>query len=1464
MSDRPPEARSASEVTGGWFVPKNAMTEQQIAASIQAQAVGGVAMPDETAPQDRSTWFVPPEAAERVAALKAASAGNSADDKPAEGNGKAADIPQGAALSSEVDYSNYVPGKGFVPMTEAATPGTTSTAPADSSAASTDVQPVAPAPSPADAAPAPTNEPQPAPIGAQAAPAPASPETIYTPSSQQVGAQAAAPSTAQSEAQPAAPVADQANAPADGGKPDQTGPVAAEVPPVNPYLAQRYTDVEQAVQILRRRYAAGSMSRDQLQAELRKLMILDEDGHWWMIGLESDRWYKFNGKDWIPATPPGRTPDDEASKPIASVWTGSTGASLARPAIRATGTAPQAAQPAQPASQQPAPDAADATSSRFNIELDEYGMPLPQRVPITDPGATMVGMAAPRLDNTLKGEPATRPGAGSKFGDGLLNKGVAPYDGGRTVPSAAVQVTQPGAAVSARAVGSPAIPAVGPAVPAVGAAAGAQAPASPSIKPGFQPDYGERPRSIVLDRQRRAGCLIRLAIVSVFVALAGSLIAIAAAIFGYFSIIQRYDAQIAALPNSVQAQSQSARILDATGRILYQLNDPNLGARIYVPLNKIAPEMIAATVSIENERFYEDPGFDVVAIARAVLENLRTSGAGGGASSITQQLTRALILNPGAAQERTASRKITEIIVSSEVARRYTKSQIIEYYLNTIYYGNLAYGVEAAAQTYFGKHANELNLAESIFLAGLGQAPATYDPVLNRNATMLRYDDALGLVARMGCIQMEHDPYDKAPYCITQADVDQAVVLIAQVKAKQFKAPSTTVTYPHFVNYVQQQLEAKFGKDAIYSSGFNVYTTIDPRIQDIADASVKKQIAALKGRNVTNGAVLAVRPQDGAILAMVGSADFNNKDIDGQFNVTLAPRQPGSSIKPFVYLASMERDPNGSYWTPATVLWDVPSCFGGQPAYCPRNYDGQFHGPMSIRAALSNSINIPAVKALQHVGIERFKGLASRVGLEFPLTQPDQAGLPMALGGVEVPLIDMVHGYSVLANYGKRVEFYSITRVTRKNANGDEEEVYKQADQPGQQVVEPALTYLLTSILSDNQARQMAFGNALALPGNRPAAVKTGTTNDSKDNWTIGYTQQLVVGVWVGNSNNTPMIGTSGVTGAAPIWKDVMAGALASQPAAQFPAPPNVQQMNVCADLGTQDFPECKTRRAEVFFAPNPPPPAAEMFKTLQVDSFSGLIANQYCPDYVQNKTYLIVNDATALAWLNNDAKGQQWAKDRGIELPVVPPPTQQCDPNTPRPVLRVANPLPNSQVQGLVEVRGQVIIPGFNRYQLEVGQGANPTQFNIVDGPIMTQQSGENSFLGRWDTATVQNGQYTLRLWAVDAQGHHAEITVPVIVNNLAPTEIPTQPPVVIPTAAPGQPTAQPGQQPGLITATPIIINPNPVQPTQAQPGQQQPVQVTATPIVIDPNPAQPVSPGGQVTPTMKPLFPPTATRQP
>jgi membrane peptidoglycan carboxypeptidase len=1385
------------------------MTEQQIAAQ-SAQPATGIPMPDNTTPQQAGAWYIPPGAESRAAALAVAPGGSTG------GNGEssptaAVDLPQGAAISTEVDYSNYVPGVGFVAKKEEASEAAAA-APTDGESAM-DVQQETPVGSSTSAGAA-----QPADVAA----------SVYVPHGQ-TGAQPDSSSGTESGQPPAVQAAQpaQAAAQATGGTGEQgavqppqgnTGTQAADkaesaAKPVNPELVQRYDEVEQSVQVLRRRYTAGSLTRDQLQAELRKLMILDDEGYWWMIGLESDRWYKYNGKDWLPSIPPGRTANEPASS------TSGTGKLLA--AAPSLG-APKLAEDEFP-------------QGRPDIPLDEYGMPLPQRVPITDPGATMVGKSAPRLDTALRSETQTRAGSRQRFFDRSSGgQGVAPYDGGVTVPHSAVELTQAGAAVSRGAAGAVpgAVPAPGPAYVPPG-----QAGAPPKPKAGIQPDYGEKPKGILADRQRRVGCLIRLAIVSVFGAMALSIIGVIGVILFYFSIISRYETQIVALPDAAGRASQSVRILDRNNRVLYQLNDPNLGARLEVPLGQISPYLIYSTVAVENERFYVDPGFDIIAIFRAIILNLREGGAGG-ASSITQQVTRNLILDPGAAQDRSAGRKITEIIVASEVARRYSKSQIIEIYLNTVYYGNLAYGAQAASQTFFSKDAKDLNLAEAAFLAGLVQSPATYDPIVRRTAAMNRFDDVISVLRRNeGCIQMEHAPYDAGPFCVTGQDLDQSVVLIAQVKAKTFQPRTNNATYPHFVNYVQQQLEARFGKAEIYSSGFTVYTTIDPKIQDSAEKAVKDQIARLRSLNVTNGAVLAVRPSDGAILAMVGSADFNDKSIDGQFNVVLAPRQPGSSIKPFVYAAALERNANGQYWTPATIIWDVQTCFGTAPGYCPRNYDGRFHGPHSMRSALANSYNIPAVKALSYAGIDRFQNVADRVGLTFPLVRPEAAGLSASLGSVEVPLIDMVRGYSVLANAGKRVDFYSIAKVTRKNGN-NEEVVFEATEHPATQVVDPGVAYLLSSILSDNQARTPAFGpNSPLFLGQRPAAAKTGTTNEYKDNWTLGYTPQIVVGVWVGNSNNTPMRGNSGIIGAAPIWRQVMLDAHAGLPIMQFQPPPGVQQMNICADFGTQDFPECKNRRTEVFIAANPAPPASEVIKTLQVDSFTGFIANDNCPEYVINKVFLNIDDPTAIAWLNNDPAGKAWAEQRGITLPITPPPTQQCDPGMPRPVVRVTSPGQGATVQGLVEIRGTVSVPNFNRYQIEVGQGQNPAQFNIVDGPILSQQPGENSFLGRWDTSQLPNGVYTMRLVAIDAQGHQAVIVVPVAVNNVPVTEQPPAQPtdVIIPT--PDQSGGQP---------TPIVV------PTQGQafPQPEQP-----TPIIINPNPP---------TPTLRPLFAPTATPAP
>jgi membrane peptidoglycan carboxypeptidase len=680
---------------------------------------------------------------------------------------------------------------------------------------------------------------------------------------------------------------------------------------------------------------------------------------------------------------------------------------------------------------------------------------------------------------------------------------------------------------------------------------------------------------------------------------------------------------------------------------------------------------------------------------------------------------------------------------------------------------------------------------------------------------------------------MEHAPYNGAPFCITQNPVDQSPAAVASSISGNVAQTATVIAnmfafrpthgemiYPHFVVYVRQLLEAQFGQDALYSSGFNVYTTIDPRIQDAAEAAIKRQIASLAAQNVRNGALLAVRPSDGAILAMVGSVDFNNAQIDGQVNVTLSPRQPGSALKPFIYLTAMERDAQNRYWTPATVIWDVQTCFGTQAQpYCPRNYDNAFHGPQSMRSALANSYNVPAVKALAYTGIERFKALAGRVGITFPLTQPEQAGLATALGAAEVTMLDLVRAYSVLANNGNAVPLHAIQRITRKRG-GVEEVVFEYQPPTPTQVVEPGLAYLITHMLADNAARTPAFGanSPLLLRNGHMAAVKTGTTDNNRDNWTVGYTPQVVVGVWVGNTRGEPMVGTSGIVGAAPIWNEVMTAILANVPPQNFPVPPNVGQTTVCADFGTQDFESCVTRRPELVFAPNPPPPADSIFRVARVDSFTNLIANEFCPEYIEDKIFLNIDDPSAFAWLNNTPSGQAWAQQRNLQLPLAPPPTEACRPGMERPNVSVASPQPQSIVNGVVQIVGTINMPNFARYEIELGVGHSPQGFTRVGGPYNQLPSFPNTVLGGWDSRSRPDGAYTLRLVVFDQQGRRLEASVPIFVQNAAlqPTELPfflTQPPF-------------------FVTETPSFFFP------------------TVTPEFI--------------FPTAPPLFPPTATPQP
>ncbi len=670
-----------------------------------------------------------------------------------------------------------------------------------------------------------------------------------------------------------------------------------------------------------------------------------------------------------------------------------------------------------------------------------------------------------------------------------------------------------------------------------------------------------------LDKQKKTTVIIIFGISAIL------LLGLGLLLVGYMRIA-------AALPPSNELRDRAntfktTTIYDRKGNLIYEVFPSDAGKRTVVPLVDISPQMINATLAVEDPNFYQHPGVDPVGVARAFYYIFRKEATRPGGSSLLQQLVKLTYLS----SEKTIERKIKEAVLSLEINRRYTKDDILEIYLNHIFYGNLAYGVEAASQTYFGKHASDLNLAEASLLAGIPQYPGQYDPYTHWEATRNRQADVLRLMVEHGFI---------TPQEATRA-----------WKAYDGKSPQEVLhharadfLYPHFVLMVRQELEATYGPEVVAKGGLRVYTTLDPDMQKKAEKAVRKGIANLERSNARagNAALVALSPQTGEVLALVGSADFNSEAIDGQVNMAITPRQVGSTIKPLDYLTTFEMTED--YWTPATLILDERTEFPdgpGRPPYVPRNYDGRFHGMVSVRSALANSYNIPAVKALQHAGIPALKELAQRVGIS-TLTREDY-GLSLALGSGEVSLLEMVNAFAALDNGGLRLEPHIITRVETQDGDLLADYSYPYAAQ----AIAPEHAFLITSILSDYQARKPAFGRAsrwLELP-DRPVAAKTGTTNDWRDGWTIGYTPQLVAGVWVGNTDNSPMNKLSGVRTAAPIWKNFMQDAHEDLPVQIFEPPPGVVQLEICSDTGALITPECQHPRLEYFKEDQLPPPAA-------------------------------------------------------------------------------------------------------------------------------------------------------------------------------------------------------------------------------------------------------------------------------
>jgi 1A family penicillin-binding protein len=869
-----------------------------------------------------------------------------------------------------------------------------------------------------------------------------------------------------------------------------------------------------------------------------------------------------------------------------------------------------------------------------------------------------------------------------------------------------------------------------------------------------------------------------------------------------------YVAMAAELPPPEELQARSAtfvstRIYDRDGHLLHEILDPNGGRRVLVPYEQISPHLINATVATEDANFWQHPGVDPIAVLRAVYYNVTERRIVSGFSSIPQQVARLVLLSPEERYEQSASRKIREVVLASEITRRYSKQKILEIYLNEINYGNLAYGIEAAAETYFDTDAADLTLAQASLLAGLPQAPAYWDPYTNWEGAKRRQEVVLDLMVKAGYLSP------------AEAEAAKAEELRLQPLRLDVQAP-------HFVTWVQQLLEQKYGADVLYRSGLRVYTTLDSNMQAIAQEEARAHLATLKDQHATNAALVAIKPDTGEILAMLGSADFNNADIAGQVNVALRPRQPGSSIKPVTYVTAFEKG-----WTPSTLIWDVKTEFKdalGRP-YVPKNYDGKEHGPVLVRQALAQSLNIPAVKTLEFVGLPAMLDTAHRLGIA-SLNRPDY-GLSLTLGGGDVTLLEMVGAYAVFANGGQGVPPVAILRI--EDASGRILEEYQPP--PTEQVISPQHAYLITDILADNQARAPVFGRDNALKLSRPAAAKTGTTDDYRDAWTIGYTPDLVAGVWVGNADNSPMKSIAGSRGAGPIWHNFMERALANTPKSQFPRPDGIEEIEISADAGSRPSDACPPdrRRTEIFASgQGPVGPEADFHQYVRIDTSTNALATPYCPENVVEEHYFYVLPGK---------EGQEWAEAHNIPQP----PTDLCPVHTGPSQVAILQPFAGETVAEEVYVVGRANMPDFDHYAVEYGEGQDPIGWGQVSGPVYSPV--DSGLLAVWNVRSLADRDYTLRVVVYDHLGNGVEARTWVVVQNPAPTWTPTPTETPIPTDT-AVPSAMPTLAPTL-TATPTST-PMPL-PTEAPPP-------TDTP-----------SPTNTPAPTEAPtLIPPTFTLPP
>lgn len=780
----------------------------------------------------------------------------------------------------------------------------------------------------------------------------------------------------------------------------------------------------------------------------------------------------------------------------------------------------------------------------------------------------------------------------------------------------------------------------------------------------------------------------------------------------------------------IRREGFSTQILDRNGEVLYDIyNDER---RTLVTIEQIPDYLKEATIAIEDKNFYKHRGFDPFGTLRG-FSRLFTRGRAQGGSTLTQQLVKNVLLS----SERSVTRKVKEFVLATRLENSYSKDQILQMYLNEAPYGGTAWGVGAASEMYFGKEVSELNLTESAFLAGLPQRPSTYSPYSSTpDAYIARTENVLRRMREDGYIDREAEESAKS----------QLADLEFQARVDSFKAP-------HFVQYVESILEERYGESIVQQGGLTVTTTLDLDLQEEAQKTVAEEIETVESLNITNGAAVVIDPETGEILAMVGSKDFYADDYDGQFNVATALRQPGSAIKPITYVTALKEG-----YTASTLIMDTPTKFpagAGQPPYEPENYDGKFRGPVQLRYALANSMNIPAVKVLAMVGIKDTLQTATDLGItSLPPTNEtlSRVGLSLTLGGGEVKLLELTSAYGAFMNGGHRVTPIAILKV--EDQDGKTLEEVKKFDE-GKRVLSEEDAFLIADILSDNQARSAIFGtnSLLNVPG---VAVKTGTTNDKRDNWTIGGNSNAVVGVWVGNNDNSAMTRVaSGVSGASPIWREIMLKALEGKPKVSFEPPKDIVTVTVDKVSGYKSH-DGFEERVE-FFKKGTEPGEDTVHVKLKVCPSEGKLAtpSQVAANQYEEREYFVFKEEDPTGGIDGENMWQrgilEWISTENNDK--YNPPTDYCSGGNLAP-LNVEFSDPKDRTSDLPnKFTIKFRVDAINKIEL--------TELEIDGTKVRSFTSGPYEY-----NADLSNGPHKIRAIAYDDKGNKSDRIIEIGVN--------------------------------------------------------------------------------------------------